>query len=195
MKKTFTKKIFTAKLFISDLGYLIWHSPKIIKVFTAKQHHQHLIEKILIVTDAVNECGYCSWLDAKLALRSGVSEAEIKNMLNLQFHTHASENEMLALLYAQHYAESNRNPDPDMTRKLIDYYGKSTANDIVLAIRMVTFGNLYFNTWGAIISRFKGQPAENSNVAFEIAYFLLNFIIILPFSILRKMDKKAIGNR
>ena len=193
MKKGFKKRIFTARLFFNDLGFLIWNFPKIIRVFTNKQNPKQLFEKILIVTDAVNGCTYCSWLDAKLAIKSGISKEEINNMLNLQFHTDASESELNALLFAQHFSESNRNPDPKMTNKLFDYYGEKTAKNIILAIRTVTFGNLYFNTWGAIISRFKGNPAENSNVIFEMVYFLLNFIIILPFIILRKLDKKAIG--
>ena len=193
MKKGFKKRIFTARLFFNDLGFLIWNFPKIIRVFTNKQNPKQLFEKILIVTDAVNGCIYCSWLDAKLAIKSGISKEEINNMLNLQFHTDASESELNALLFAQHFAETNRNPDPEMTNKLFDYYGEKTAKNIILAIRTVTFGNLYFNTWGAIISRFKGNPAENSNVIFEMVYFLLNFIIILPFIILRKLDKKAIG--
>ena len=79
-----------------------------------------------------------------------------------------------------------------MTKKLIDEYGEKTARDILLAIRAVTFGNLYFNTWAAIISRFKGKPAANSNILFELVYFLLNFVIIVPFIILRKLDRKAI---
>jgi hypothetical protein len=193
MKIGFTKRIFTAGLFFNDLGFLIWNLPKIIKVFTNKQNPKHLIEKILIVTDAVNGCIYCSWLDAKLAIKSGISEDEINNMLKLQFHTNASASELNALLFAQHFAETNRNPDPEMTNKLFDYYGEKTAKNIILAIRTVTFGNLYFNTWGAVISRFKGNPAPNSNVVFEMFYFILNFIIILPFIILRKLDKKAIG--
>lgn len=193
MKKGFKKRIFTARLFFNDLGFLIWNLPKIIRVFTNKQNPKQLFEKILIVTDAVNGCIYCSWLDAKLAIKSGISEEEINNMMKLQFQTDVSESELNALLFAQHFAESNRNPDPEMTNKLFDYYGEKTAKNIILAIRTVTFGNLYFNTWGAIISRFKGNPAENSNVMFETVYFLLNFIIILPFIILRKLDKKAIG--
>ena len=192
MKIGFTKRIFTAGLFFNDLVFLIWNLPKIIKVFTNKQNPKHLIEKILIVTDAVNGCIYCSWLDAKLAIKSGISEDEINNMLKLQFHTNASASELNALLFAQHFAETNRNPDPEMTNKLFEYYGEKTAKNIILAIRTATFGNLYFNTWGAIISRFKGNPAPNSNVIFEMVYFLLNFIIILPFIILRKLDKKAI---
>ena len=120
------------------------------------------MKKILIVTDAVNGCIYCSWMDAKLAIRSGISEDEVRNMLKLEFHTDASESELNALLFAQHYAETNRHPDP------------------------------YFNTWGAVLSRFRGNPAPDSNVIFELIYALLNFIIIVPFVILRKLDRKAI---
>jgi AhpD family alkylhydroperoxidase len=193
MKHGFRKRIFTAGTFFNDLGYLLWKLPKIISLFTSKQNPRHLIEKILIVTDAVNECTYCSWLDAKLAMKNGVSEEEIRNMLKLEFHTDAAESELNALLFAQHYAESNGNPDPQMIRKLFDCYGEKTAKNIMLAIRTVTFGNLYFNTWSAIMSRFKGKPAPNSNVLFEMLYFLLNFVIILPFVILRKLDRTAIG--
>ena len=192
MTHGFTKRIFTASLFFSDLGFLLWNLPKIITVFSKKQDPKQLIEKILIVTDAVNGCIYCSWLDAKLAVKSGISEEEIINLLKLEFHTDASESELNALLFAQHFAETNRNPDPEMTNKLFEFYGEKTAKNIILAIRAVTFGNLYFNTWGAIISRFKGNPAPNSNVIFEMVYFLLNFMIITPFVILRKLDKKAI---
>jgi AhpD family alkylhydroperoxidase len=191
--KGFAKRIFTARSFFNDLGFLIWNFPKFIRVLTSKQKPRLLFEKIFIVTDAVNECIYCSWLDAKLATKSGVSEEEIKNLLKLEFQTDASESEVNALLFAQHFAETNSNPDPEMTSKLFDYYGERTAKNIILAIRAVTFGNLYFNTWGAIISRFKGNPAPNSNVIFEMFYFLLNFIIILPFLILKKLDKKATG--
>ena len=192
MTHGFTKRIFTASLFFSDLGFLLWNLPKIIAVFSKKQDPKQLIEKILIVTDAVNGCIYFSWLDAKLAVKSGISEEEIKNILKLEFRTDASESELNALLFAQHFAETNRNPDPEMTNKLFEFYGEKTAKNIILAIRAVTFGNLYFNTWGAIISRFKGNPAPNSNVIFEMVYFLLNFMIITPFVILRKLDKKAI---
>lgn len=194
MNQKFTKRIFTAGTFFNDLGFLLWNLPKIVLLLTSKQAPHQLIEKIFIVTDAVNGCIYCSWLDAKLAMKSGISEEEIKNMLNLEFHTNASEYELPALLYAQHYAETNRHPDPELTRELFDFYGEKTMLDIMLAIRAVTFGNLYFNTWRAAVSRFKGRPAANSNAVFEVVYFLLNFVIVLPFILLRKLDKKAMGS-
>ena len=140
--------------------------------------------------DAVNGCVYCAWFHAKQAIESGISEAEVRNMLNLQFHADASEFELLALLYAQHFAETNRKPEPEMTRKLFDFYGDKTANHIILLIRMIFFGNLYGNTWDAVISRFKGKPAKNSCIIFEIFFFLLNFLIMFPAMLLLRKDKK-----
>jgi AhpD family alkylhydroperoxidase len=67
-------------------------------VFLIRRNPEHLIEKILIVTDAVNGCIYCSWMDAKLAIKSGISEDEVHNMLKLQFHRDAAESELNALL-------------------------------------------------------------------------------------------------
>lgn len=178
---------------MSDLGYLAWHLPKLIGVLTSKQKPKHLTEKIFVVTDAVNGCIYCSWMDSKLAIKSGISSEEVANMMKLQFHTDASEYELNALLFAQHYAETNGTPDPEMTNRLYKFYREKTANDIILAARAVTFGNLYFNTWRAVISSMKGNPAENSNVLFEIVYFLTNAPIILPFIVARKLYNMRIG--
>ena len=188
----FSKRIFTPSLFLKYLGFLVWHAPNILRVFTNKQN-KRLISKIVMITDAVNECIYCSWLDAKLAIKEGICEEEIKNILMLQFHEDVSEYDLDALLFAQHYSETNGIPEPEMTRRLFKYYGESIARDIVVAIKAVTFGNLYFNTWEAMIARFKGNPASNSGVLFEIVFFLLNSIFIVPFIIFRKLDKNAIG--
>lgn len=193
MNQGFSERIFTAKLFLGELKFIIWNLPKIIKVYIDKNRPKMLFEKILLVTDAVNGCIYCSWLDAKLAMSGGMSDDEIRSLMRLEFQTNAGESELTAILFAQHFAETNGHPDPEMLKKLFDYYGEKTAEDMILMIRTVTFGNLYFNTWRAVISRFKGNPAPASNIFFELIYFVFNFIIIMPFVILRKLDKKAIG--
>lgn len=167
----FDKKIFTAEIMAKDIGFLLLNSPKIIEVIRDKKITRAFIEKIMTVTTAVNGCVYCTWFHAKQAIESGISEEEVRNMLNLQFQADATEFETMALLYAQHFAETNRNPDPAMTKKLFDYYGEKTANQITLFIRMIFFGNLYGNTWEAVLSRFRGVPAPNSNIIFEFVYF------------------------
>jgi len=190
LKHGYDKKIFTARLFLSDIGFLLWSLPKLISVLKRKEITNVFIEKIMTVTTAVNGCVYCSWFHAKGALECGISEEEIKNMMNLQFQADATEYELMALLYAQHFSETNRKPTQEMTKKLYDQYGENIANQIILMIRVIFFGNLYGNTWDAAISRFKGKPAPNSNIIFEIAYLLLNSIFLIPFTIIMHLDKK-----
>jgi hypothetical protein len=50
-----------------------------------------------------------------------------------------------------------------LPQKLFNFYGDKTAKHIKLLIRIIFFGNLYGNTWDAVISRFKGSPAKNSH--------------------------------
>jgi AhpD family alkylhydroperoxidase len=180
MNHQFDKRIFTASVFIKDVGFLLSKTPRIIGALRNKEITRVFTEKVMTVTTAVNGCRYCSWFHAKQAVASGISKKEVKNMLSLQFHADASDFELPGLLYAQHYAETNRKPDHEMTERLFDFYGERAAKHIMLFIRMIFFGNLFGNTWDAVMSRFKGNPAEESNVVFEIIFFLLTAPIMLP---------------
>ena len=186
MKDKFDRKIFTPGLFLNDLGFFLRKTPSIISALRNKQISRAFIEKIMTITTAVNGCTYCSWYHAKQALASGISEEELKNMLNLQFQADASDFETMALLYAQHFAETNRQPDEEMTEKFTEFYGKKTAGHIYLFIRLINFGNLYGNTWDAILSRFKGNPAENSNIVFEAFFFVISFWFMFPLMVISK---------
>lgn len=179
-KKQFTRKIFTAKLFFSDIFFLLSHIPQIMVAMRNKELGKQFMEKVMIVTTAVNGCVYCSWFHAKQATNSGISEKEIANMLKLQFNADASEHEIPALLFAQHYAETDRKPDADMLKKLNDFYGEKTASHILLFIRMIYFGNLDGNTFDAFLSRLKGIKAPNSNFFFELIFFIFHLPVMLP---------------
>ena len=180
MAQKFDKKIYTLGLLFNDISFLLINFPNIIAAVRNKKISKAFMGKIMLVVTAVNGCRYCKWFHAKKALSSGISEKEVKNMLNLQFKADASDFEMLGLLYAQHYAETNRNPDKEMTDKLFEYYGTKTATHIFLMIRMIFFGNLTGNTFDAFLSRLKGNKAPNSNVVFELFFFLINAPILLP---------------
>jgi len=180
MEQYFDRKIFTAGLLVKDLGFLIYKFPEIIGALRNKNISKAFREKIMSVVTAVNGCTYCTWFHAKQAVSSGISQEEIINMLNLQFQADASEFEIVGLLYAQHYAETNRNPDDEMTIKLYEYYGDKTAKHIILLIRMIFFGNLMGNTFDAFLSRLKGNKAENSNVIFEFIFFILTALFMVP---------------
>lgn len=191
MKQKFDRKIYTAGLLFSDLGFLLWKTPKIIGAMKNRKISKAFMEKIMNVTTAVNGCTYCSWFHAKQAIETGISKEEIKNMMNLQFEADASDFELTALLYAQDFAETNRKPNADTENIFYQYYGDKTAKDIILLIRMIFFGNLFGNTWDAVLSRFKGIPAKGSNILFELIFFLLNFWIMFPIMYMMKKDMKT----
>jgi len=187
VEKGFHQRIYTAGSFLKDLFYLFYKLPVIIGLFRNGEISKAFMEKIMIVVTAVNGCTYCTWFHAKTAVSSGISPEAVKNMLELQFHADADDFEMPALLYAQHYAETNRRPDPDMERRLTAFYGEKTAAHIRVIIRIIFFGNLSGNTFDAFLSRLKGVKAPGSNVVFETFFFLLFAIVFLP---LRPLMKK-----
>lgn len=190
MNKKFTKRIFTPKTYFKELFFLGKHLFEIINIFTNKSKNNHLTEKILMVISVANDCKYCIWLDVKLAEKRGIPSSEIQKMLNLKLDSDLPEQELKALVYAQHYAESNGRPNKKMTENLYDFYGKTEAEKIQLTIRAEMFGNLYFNTWKAAISRFKGKPAQNSNIIFEWLFLLFNSVIVIPFVLIKRLERK-----
>ena len=190
MSDQFEKRIFTPGLFLNDVGFLLTRGPSIIGAARDENITRTFAEKIMTVTTAVNECTYCAWYHAKAAVASGIGAEEVKSLLHLQFQATTSDFEIMALLYAQHYAETNRQPESQMTARLFDTYGQRTAKHIMLVIRMISFGNLLGNTWDAVLSRLKGRPAPESNVAFELVFFLLTFWFMVPAVWLMKSDGK-----
>jgi AhpD family alkylhydroperoxidase len=192
MPLLFTKKIFTPSLFFNDLFFLFSRLPLIIRARNNKNISKAFSEKIMNVVTAVNGCVYCAWFHAKLAVSSGISREEVKNLMQLQFQTDATDYELPALLFAQHYAETNRRPEPDMLTKIESFYGQKNASHILLYIRLIFFGNLYGNTFDAFLSRFKGRKPEKGNLVFEFLFFLINAPILLPIiPFVKKFRKKV----
>ena len=178
--KHFDRKIYNLSLLIKDLFWLISRARRFSKAKKSGKINKAFIEKIMLVTTAVNGCVYCAWFHAKLAVRSGIDKKEVNELLNLQFKVESSDFESLALLYAQHYAETDRKVDKEMNEKFFNFYGEKTAKEIILYIRAIYFGNLSGNTFDAFLSRLKGIKAKNSNVIFEFFFFLFSAPILWP---------------
>lgn len=177
---TYDKKLFTPGILFGDLGFLISRGPYLARAMRNADIGRIFTGKIMMVVTAVNGCTYCTWFHAQQAVTSGMSDAEIRNMFDLQFEASATEHELPGLLFAQHYAETNRNPDPNMTVRLEKFYGVETARDIMLLIRVIFFGNLLGNTFDAFPARLRGQKAEGSSALFELLFWLATFWLMLP---------------
>jgi len=103
-------------------------------------------ERLMLAVTAVYGCRYCSYLHAKRGLESGVAYEEAAALLAGNLEVCPPE-EMLALLYAQHWADSNANPDMEAIERLERTYGAEKAKAINLVLRMVRVGNLSGNLW------------------------------------------------
>jgi AhpD family alkylhydroperoxidase len=103
-------------------------------------------ERLMLAVTAVHGCRYCSYFHTKQALKSGLEPAEINRLLAGDVDD-CPEEEAVALIYAQHWAESDAHPDPEAVGKLERTYGSEKAKLIHSALRMIRLGNLMGNSW------------------------------------------------
>ncbi len=109
-------------------------------------------ERLMLVVTAVNGCRYCSYAHARQALSEGIPEEEIAMLGERAFHGSPTE-EVPALLYAQHWAESDGDPDPAARASVVERYGEERLASIEIVLRMIRMGNLLGNTFDYLIYR------------------------------------------
>jgi AhpD family alkylhydroperoxidase len=109
-------------------------------------------ERLMLAVTAVDGCRYCSYFHAKQALKSGLTTEEIGQLLSGAVDK-CPEDEAVAVIYAQHWAESDAHPDPEAVLKLQQTYGIKEAEFIHLMLRMIRLGNLLGNSWDYLLYR------------------------------------------
>ncbi len=102
-------------------------------------------ERLMLAVTAVNGCRYCSYYHAQEALKAGLPEDELQKMLYGEFDD-APAGELPALLYAQHWAETDGEPDAATVGNLVEIYGPERAEAIETVLHMIRMGNLLGNT-------------------------------------------------
>ena len=107
-------------------------------------------ERLMMAVTAVNGCRYCNYYHTRVALRMGFEPEEVKNLLAGEIDN-PDPDEVKALLYAQHWAESNGKPDSDLRDQIIDHYGHDRSAVIETILRMIRFGNLSGNTFDYLL--------------------------------------------
>jgi AhpD family alkylhydroperoxidase len=146
MFKKFNKRYYdNLGLFWRDFRYPFQNRDKLKLAMDGDLVSPAFRERLMLAVTAVNGCRYCSYYHAKEALKTGLPEAEIRAMRD-GIVDNAPAEELPALLYAQHWAESNANPDPDLRQKLAETYGTERAAAIDVILHMIRVGNLLGNT-------------------------------------------------
>ena len=128
--KFFQKRSYNFKSFILDFTNMLRNVSGLKETAKAERISKQFAENIMLACTAVNECVYCEWAHSKIALESGSSLQEIEQVLALQFDK-LPEDQVIALTFAQHYAESEGKPTKKALQKLSSYYGSKKSKDII----------------------------------------------------------------
>ncbi len=174
----FRKRIFDVPTFFALTGELIGDLGTFKGARRDPALSAEFSERIMLAVTQVNGCRYCSFVHTRMALASGVSRDELALLAGGEFDG-LPQSEQVALAFAQHYAETLGNYDPDTWTTLVETYGEDTALHIRAVIRSITIGNLTGNTLDALLSRLRGRGAPHSTAWQEIAS-LLSWGIVGP---------------
>lgn len=186
----FNKKILEPTHLVDDLSSLFRKFPFFAQLYLTHKISRDFIRKLMIIVSEINGCSYCSWFHSQMALFLGdIDPSVIKNILSTEIGQKVSEYEMVGLAYAQHYAATDRKPDPEATSILYDYYGKEKAECIETCIDIIFTFNLAGNTFDSFLSRLKGQKHQNGHFWFELIFFLLTVPFYAPIIPLVRIHK------
>ena len=143
---TFTKRTYESfGQFWDDVRFLRTNRAAVQAAMNGKTLSPAFRERIILAVTAVNQCRYCSYVHTRAALKSGVSREEVDGLFAGAFDAEPEE-ERVALLFAQHWAETRGNPDPEMTDRLKETYPPETVEAIYAVMRMINLSNLFGNT-------------------------------------------------
>jgi len=123
-----------------DLLFVLRNNIQFIRIYTGKLPPA-LRERLMVAASAVYGCRFCSWLHTREALRIGVDKEELARLVGGAMGG-CPEEYSIAVLYAQHWAESNAHPDPETVRRLEETYGREKAklvNVVLRPIRLILF--------------------------------------------------------
>jgi AhpD family alkylhydroperoxidase len=170
--QAFRKRIYSVPAVIAALVDLARHGDDIRAARRSAAIDRAFAEKLMLAVTGVNQCRYCLAFHRSLAARSGLGDDEIHAVVTHRFGD-LSAREVVALAYAQHYAERGGRPDPDSRTRLTAAYGPGPARDIHAYLRLIMIGNLLGNTFDALVGRLRGRAAPGSSATSEIGVLII----------------------
>ncbi len=156
-----------------------------------KDISKDFIERIMLAVTEVNGCPICSYGHTKWALEEGMSNEEI-NLLLAGSSEAVPSNQLVAVLFAQHYADSRGNPSHDSWQRVVDVYGLSKSLIILGATRAIMIGNIWGIAFSSFSSRLKGKPSGKTHFLYEMG-IMLSIVPFLPVAIVHALVAKIIA--
>ncbi len=139
--------------FLEDIRYLIGNRSLVKRAMRSGEISFGFRERLMMVVTEVNGCRYCSYYHSAQSIKAGLSDNELRALLAGQIPEDSPAEEIPALVYAQHWAQTNAKPDFEAVHGLIETYLDEKAALIHAILRMIRVGNLTGNTWDCFLNR------------------------------------------
>lgn len=149
------------------------------------------VERLQLAVTEVNGCPACSYQHTKMALRQGMSNDEIVSFLSggVEF---VKPEEAKAIMFVQHFAESNGVPRKYAYDAIVKEYGEKEALIILSAAQIMITGNIYGIPYSAFQSRLKGSVYKDSSLFYELK-MLIGGILVLPIAFIHGVLRALFG--
>jgi AhpD family alkylhydroperoxidase len=137
--------------FFPDLLFMLRNTTHLTRVYRGGLPPA-LRERLMVAAAAVYGCRFCSWLHAREALRIGVDKEELARLVGGVMEG-CPEEYSIAVLYAQHWAESDAHPDPEAVHRLEETYGIEEAKLVDVVLRPIRLVLLVEGLWDSFLYR------------------------------------------
>ena len=174
-----SNRIHTFSTFWRGYIEMIRPAPEQRESMRSKRLDKSFVEQIELIVSRVNGCRTCTYVHSANALREGLSDKELEELLALDLG-HFPAERAIAFAFAEHYAERGGQPDPTVEKRFRDYYGPQKSQDILARLRFIQFSSVTGATIQALLSRLGGQPVPGSNLLTELIVFLMCAPAYLP---------------
>ena len=138
--------------FWNDISFLMKNRKRIGPAMKGNIISPSFRERLMLVVTSVNNCQSCSGIHTKEGLKAGLSREDIALLLE-GVTDHSPGEEIAAIEYAKHWAETDARPSPVKKQKVEGIYGNDVAGAIELVLRMIRLGNLGSNTGSYLLYR------------------------------------------
>jgi AhpD family alkylhydroperoxidase len=152
--------------------------------------NKQFIERIMLAVTQVNQCEVCTFAHTKIALEANMNNDEIQAMLGGE-HNYAPKDELTAIMFAQHLADTKGHPSKESWEKIISVYGKEKAYGILGASRIIMMGNAFGIAYSSFLNRFKSHSKPQCSLFYEISMILAS-ILLTPIAMIHGMIARAL---
>ncbi len=164
----YRKRTMTAWEFAGSLRELAPQASDIYRIWGKQVMDPGFREELMLAVAKLNDCRYCTWGHHEWAYLSGVPEEELAQLENMDAKGF-DRGKWVAISYVRALVSANyAEVSPELLAELKEYYSEREIEEIALVARVMDIANRGANTWDAMRSRMKGNPANDSHLLDEI---------------------------